>query len=186
MTTIRMATPADCQDLLHIYGQYIDTVITFDCQLPTEQEFQKRYEETATEYPVLVSVEDGRITGYASAHPYKDKEAYQWGAELSIYLDPAFTGKGIGDKLYEALLNVLKIQGIRTVYGCVTSPNPRSERLHDAFGFRLVGRFHSAGYKNGAWHDVMWFEKQIAPYDEAPQPFQPITEIPREIIEGLI
>lgn len=132
---IRFAAAADSSQLLKIYGQYIDTPITFEYVLPTEQEFTKRILDISQMYPYLVCLEGGEIIGYAYAHRQMQRAAYQWNAELSIYLDRCHTSRGIGKLLYCCLMDLLKLQGVKTVYGGVTLPNEKSERLHQALGF---------------------------------------------------
>ena len=178
MGEIRLAAAADAAALLGIYGQYIDTPITFECALPSEEAFRRRVAEYGAACPYLVWEEDGRILGYAYAHRLGERAAYQWSAELSIYLGRDSTGRGLGRRLYGALMELLRLQGVRTVYGCVTLPNAGSEGLHAAMGFRLTGTWHRAGFKCGAWRDVGWFEKTIAPYDPSPAPVRPIGEVP--------
>lgn len=175
--SIRFATADDAASLLAIYAQYIDTAITFECTLPSEEEFAHRILEISSEYPYLVSEEDGRIVGYAYAHRLKEREAYQWDAELSVYLDRSFTSKGLGKRLYGLVIDILKLQGIKTVYGVVVVPNEKSERLHESLGFSRIGVYHNTGYKCGKWHDVVWYDKQIAPYDDEPEPIVPIGRI---------
>ena len=178
MGEIRFAAAADAAALLGIYGQYIDTPITFECALPGEEAFRRRVAEYGAACPYLVWEEDGRILGYAYAHRLGERAAYQWNAELSIYLGRDSTGRGLGRRLYGALMELLRLQGVRTAYGCVTLPNAGSEGLHAAMGFRLTGTWHRAGFKCGAWRDVGWFEKTIAPYDPSPAPVRPIGEVP--------
>lgn len=178
MGEIRFAAAADAAALLGIYGQYIDTPITFECALPSEEVFRGRVAEYGAACPYLVWEEDGRILGYAYAHRLGERAAYQWSAELSIYLGRDSTGRGLGRRLYGALMELLRLQGVRTVYGCVTLPNAGSEGLHAAMGFRPTGTWHRAGFKCGAWRDVGWFEKTIAPYDPSPAPVRPIGEVP--------
>lgn len=176
---LRFAAEADSAALLGIYGQYLDTPVTFEYVLPTEAEFTARIRDIGGTYPYLVW-EDGRILGYAYAHRLGERAAYQWSAELSIYLGRDSTGRGLGRRLYGALMELLRLQGVRTAYGCVTLPNGASEGLHAAMGFHLAGTWHSAGYKCGAWHDVAWFEKEIAPHGWEPAPLRPIGAIPPE------
>lgn len=176
--TLRAADSGDIPALLHIYAQYIQTPVTFECVLPAEREFAARAAGISAVYPYLVWEEQGQIAGYAYAHRQMEREAYQWNAELSIYMDPAYTSRGIGKKLYAALMEILALQGVKTVYGGVTLPNERSERLHLGLGFRLLGTYHNTGYKCGAWHDVSWFEKQIAPYEADPAPITPMAQLP--------
>lgn len=184
--SIRLAAIKDVPSILKIYEQYIDTAITFEYNLPTEAEFAERLKNIYTIYPYLVSEEAGCIIGYAYAHKPMEREAYQWNAELSIYIDRSFVSKGHGKKLYTALIELLKLQGIKTVYGGVTVPNEKSERLHIGLGFKLLGTYHNTGYKCGAWHDVSWYEKQISAYDTEPDKVVPICNIPQEqVIETL-
>lgn len=177
---IRFAAPADSRALLKIYAQYINTPVTFECTLPTEPEFRARIAEIQTVYPYLVCHEGGRIIGYAYAHRQMARAAYQWNAELSVYLDEGYTSRGLGRALYGSLIEILKMQGIKTVYAGVTVPNQKSEGLHAALGFRRLGVYRNTGYKCGAWHDVAWFEKQIAPYNTEPSPVLPVHRLPRE------
>lgn len=183
---IRLATSADTAALRAIYAQYIDTAVTFAYTLPGEDEYRAAIEETARMYPYLVDEEDGRPTGYAYAHKLREREAYQWDAELSIYLDCAAVSRGLGTRLYSALLELLALQGVRTVYGIVTAPNERSFALHERMGFTLAGTLRRTGYKAGEWRDVRWYEKQIAPYDAEPAPLVPFADLPREAVEAVL
>lgn len=182
--TIRLAAPEDAGELLAIYAQYIHTPITFEYTLPTREEFARRVQETRAQYPYLVAEEGDRIVGYAYAHRLRERIAYQWAAELSIYLDPAARGRGTGKALYRRLLELLALQGVRTVYGCVTSPNPASQALHEGLGFALCGTFHRSGYKSGQWLDVLWYEKEIGAYDPDPQPLPDFPQVLGETAPG--
>lgn len=182
---LRLACPSDAPALLAIYRQYGDTPITFEYPLPSEAEFAARMAEICAVYPCLLALEDGSAAGYAYAHPFKERAAYQWGAELSVYLDRASTARGLGRRLYGALIELLRLQGVRTVYGCVTLPNTPSEHLHEAMGFRRAGVFRNAGYRLGAWRDVAWYEKEIAPYD-APTPLRTIREAEPAQMEAIL
>ena len=183
---IRLAIPNDSKAILGIYAQYIDTPVTFECRLPGVREFEARIATIMQHYPWLVAVEDGQIVGYAYAHRQMEREAYQWNAELSVYLDRSRTARGLGKRLYGTLIGILRLQGIRTVYGVVTVPNAPSERLHAAMGFRHLGTFCKTGYKGSCWHDVAWYGKQIAPYGTEPAPFIPLGGIAPEKLEAVV
>ena len=183
---IRLATVNDSNEILRIYGQYINTAITFEYVLPSEEAFKERVKSISSQYPYLVYEEEGKIIGYAYASRYKERAAYQWGAELSIYIDSNFTSKGIGKNLCLTLLELLKLQGVRTVYGCVTLPNQKSEKLQLSLGFEKIGIFRNAGYKCNKWRDIAWFEKSITSYDEKPKEFIPISEVSEDKILKLI
>lgn len=183
---IRFARIPDMAAMLEIYASYIDTPITFECELPEEQVFAKRMTDISVFYPCLACEEQGRIISYAYAHRPMAREAYQWNAELSVYLDPFYTSRGLGKKLYSVLMEILRLQGIRTVYGCVTVPNEKSEALHEGLGFRIIGTYCNAGYKAGKWQDVRWFEKAIAPYNVAPAPAVSMDAIPEESLRKIM
>lgn len=174
---IRFATTADTDGCLAVYAEYMETVITFETELPSHEAFAGRIRSYGAVYPWLVAEENGEILGYAYAHRAQERAAYGWNAELSIYLARRAAGRGLGTKLYGALLALLQKQGVRNVYGIVTLPNPASEALHRSFSFRTVGAYHRSGYKNGRWIDVGIFEKQIGSFDGAPEPLRPIGTI---------
>ncbi len=183
---IRFVSKADVPALLDIYRHYISTIVTFEYVLPGGEEFARRVDAVSQVYPYLVLEQDGRVLGYAYAHPIAERAAYGWGAELSIYLHPDAAGRGAGTRLYRVLMELLRLQGVRTVYGLVSSPNPASEGLHTAMGFRLMGVQQKAGYKNGRWIDLLWFEKAIAPYTPAPAPLVPVGRLPGEQVRAAL
>ena len=166
---IRFATEADAESIREIYAPYIDTPITFEEEVPTREEFLKRVRAIRSRYPYLVAEDAGELIGYAYAHELRERIAFQWNAELSVYLAPPAQGRGLGSALYGALIELLRLQGIKAAYGVVTSPNPASEHLHEAFGFSLMGVQPHAGYTCGAWHDMNWFVKEIASFEGDPQ-----------------
>ena len=186
MLHLRFASEADAPALLDIYRQYIDTSITFEYELPSTEKFAQRIRTFGAFYPYFVCEEDGKILGYAYAHRQAERAAYQWNAELSLYLDKDCRGQGVGRRMYAVLLNLLRLQGIRTVYALVTSPNEPSERLNKGMGFHLMGVQQNTGFKAGAWHGVSWFEKAIGVYDDAPQPPKSIHDIPAEQVQAVL
>lgn len=180
---LRFAAQEDVPALLDIYSRYIPTNITFEYTLPGREEFSRRVASISQTYPYLVIEEGRRPLGYAYAHRIAERAAYAWGAELSIYLHPDAAGRGLGKGLYRALMELLRLQGVRTVYGLVASPNPASEGLHRSLGFQLSGVQKNAGYKNGGWIDLLWFERAIAPYGPEPEPITPIGRLDPEQIQ---
>ena len=183
---LHFAGEKDIPALLDIYGQYIPTSVTFEYELPSQEEFSRRLASFSAVYPFLTAEEDGNVLGYAYAHRCAERAAYGWGAELSVYLRPEAAGKGLGARMYRALMDLLRLQGVRTVYGLVASPNPASEVMHTAMGFRLMGVQQKAGYKNGRWIDLLWFEKAIAPYTPAPAPLVPVGRLPGEQVRAAL
>lgn len=183
---LRFAAPEDVPALLAVYQNYIPTTVTFEYTLPSQEEFSRRVSSISAVYPYLVIADKGDILGYAYAHRIAERAAYGWGAELSVYLRPNAAGKGLGSRLYRVLIELLRLQGVHTVYGLVASPNPASEALHAAMGFRLMGVQQQAGYKNGRWIDLLWFERAIAPYDPDPAPLIPVRSLPQETVRAAL
>lgn len=177
---IRFAAAKDAAELLEVYAPYVTgTTVSFEYEVPAVEEFRRRVEETSARYPYLVWEEDGALLGYAYAHPYAARPAYQWSAELTVYLRQGVSRRGLGSQLYGALMELLRLQGVRNVYGCVTAENTASVAFHHALGFREAGRFSQVGYKLGRWLDVLWLEKALASGGE-PQPLVSFPQVDRE------
>lgn len=183
---LRPAEERDIPAILAIYQQYIDTPITFEEELPSLTAFTDRVHGIQTFYPYLAAEEDGRVIGYAYAHRQAERAAYRWNAELSVYLDRNHTGKGTGTRLYAALMELLRLQGIRTVYALVTAGNPASDGLHRAMGFRTMGIQKNTGYRCGAWRDVIWYEKTVGEYTDAPEPPVPFHSLSRSAVQTVL
>ena len=159
---IRIAVEADVPAILSIYAPYVtETTITFEYDVPTQEEFFRRFREITAEFPWLVWEEGGVILGYAYACRPFARTAYRWCAEPSIYLAPEAKGRGIGRKLYAALEELLKLLGYRMLYALITGENQPSVAFHEKLGYTFAGKLETAGYKMGRWCSVFWLEKQL-------------------------
>lgn len=175
---IRLAKMSDAAQILAIYAYYVEeTAISFEYDVPTLVEFQTRMEQVLARYPFFVAEEEGRIQGYAYAHPFVGRAAYDWGAETTIYLDKAARRQGLGRELYAALEQGLRQMGVVMMYACVGAVEQEDEYLtnnsanfHRHIGFRQVGEFKRAGRKFGRWYDMIWLEKQIGEFLAAQPP----------------
>ena len=169
MIEIRKAEMNDAERLLQIYDYYVkNTAITFEYETPSLEAFKTRMVNTMSRYIFLVIEKDGRIEGYAYAGVFKDRAAYDWSCETTIYLDRDQRKSGLGRMLYEALEKELKEMGILNLYACIGYPATEDEYLtknsavfHEHLGFTKVGEFHKCGYKFGRWYDMIWMEKII-------------------------
>ena len=174
---IRIASLRDAKALLHIYEYYVkNTAISFEYEVPTIEEFKSRMTNTLKKYPYLTAVKDNEILGYAYAGPFVGRAAYDWSAELTIYLAPKKRKQGIGKKLYKALEQALAESGIQNLYACIGYPEVPDEYLtknsaefHEHLGYTKAGQFHKCGYKFGRWYDMIWMEKLIGDHRAAPQ-----------------
>lgn len=167
---IRAASLEDAPTLLALYTPYVEkTAITFEYDVPSLQEFSKRIETTLKNFPYLVAEWEGEIVGYAYASSFKERAAYQWSVETSIYVQQNKKRMGIGRILYEVLEEILKEQHILNVNACVGVPVAEEDeyltydsvRFHERLGYHLAARFSKCGYKFHRWYDMVWLEKHI-------------------------
>lgn len=170
VANIRYAQVEDAASILKIYEPFIlSTSITFEYTVPSLEDFTKRIEGIFTKYPFFVYEDNGEVVGYCYANRFRERAAYNWDVEISIYIDPAHQRKGIATLLYERLLNECKKRGFHNAVGGITMPNEKSVQFHDKFGFRQVGIFTNSGFKQGAWYDVLFVEKNLTPCDGEPR-----------------
>ncbi len=173
---IRLATTSDAKQIQDIYQYYVEeTSATFETVPPSCAEMARRMTETLKNYPYLVCVEGEQIIGYCYASAHNPRAAYRFNACLAVYLRQGYQGRKIGVLLYKKLIKLLKLQGICNVYGCITSENEGSIKMHSNMGFTINGVFHKTGYKFDRWIDVTWMEKRI---QEIPTEFIPFSESP--------
>lgn len=168
---LRSATVADAERLLAIYAPYVTrTAITFEYDVPTVDEFRRRIARTLESYPYIVaeSAVDGSLLGYAYASRFKERAAYQFACETSIYVRQDVRGGGVGSALLAALEEGLVSRGVRSICACITYVQVAdpyltnaSMRFHERKGYRLVAHFHRSGFKFGRWYDVIWMEKLV-------------------------
>lgn len=173
---IRTAKTEDAQRLLEIYAPYVTgTAITFEYDVPSVEEFQRRIENTLQKYPYLVAEQEGEILGYAYASSFHTRAAYAWAVETSVYVRQDRKKLGIGRLLYEELERLLKQQNILNLYACIACPENEDEyltkdsvRFHERLGFELIGEFHQCGFKFNRWYNMVWMEKHIGDHVESP------------------
>jgi len=177
--SLRVATPEDASAIRSIYAPYVEsTPISFETEAPTTAEMADRIERIHEQYPWLVyESEEGSVRGYATAGPLRPMGAYGWTAELTVYVAEDAQWSGIGTVLYTTLLESLTEQGYYNAAAAVTLPNPASVQLHEKHGFEPVGTFPAVGNKDGEWHDVQWWYRQLAERPEDPVPPKPFSAI---------
>ena len=169
MMLIRNAKPEDAPRLVEIYSYYVkNTAVSFEYDVPSATEFTNRIKSTIEKYPYLVCEFDGKIVGYAYAGAYSAREAYSWTATTSIYIDKDYRRKGIGSRLYEALEERLKEQGIVNLLAGVAFCEQEDEYLthdskeyHLSKGYSQVAHMKSVGKKFDRWYDLLWFQKKL-------------------------
>jgi phosphinothricin acetyltransferase len=175
---IRLAAESDAAAMVDIYAPVVrDTVISFELVPPTVDEFRARVRDISAFAPFLVYEQDGRVVGYAYASKFRARAAYRFTVETTVYVHADFRGRGVGRALYDALLRCLRLQGFRRAIGGITLPNAASVGLHEATGFTKCAVFAKVGFKFGAWHDVGFWELELAPHVADPTEPRAIDEL---------
>ena len=157
----RPATPDDVGGISRIYRDVVlGSSISFEEVPPDPKEMSKRMLANPR-LPWLVASVGDVVVGYAYASRHRERAGYRWSAECSVYVDAPFRARGIGRRLYEALIDEVASLGYISLFAGIALPNAASTRLHASLGFESVGVFRAVGYKHGRWHDVAWLRRQL-------------------------
>ncbi len=167
MIRIRAATPADAAALREIYRPYVErTAISFEADVPSEEEFAGRIAKYANSWDWVVAEEDGACLGYAYGSAHRERAAYRWSVETSVYVHERHQRRGIATDVYAELLERLTTKGYCNAFAGIALPNDASVALHESLGFEMIGVFHRVGRKFDRWHDVAWLQRRLR--DEPP------------------
>lgn len=181
--SIRVARAEDAAGMLEIYAPHVSYgTCTFETVVPSREDFSQRIEKGLSRFPWIVFEENNRIGGYVYASTHREREAYQWTCECSVYVHPDLKGRGLGSKLYSVLFELLKSQGLFNVYAGISLPNEASIRLHEKCGFQHFAVYENVGYKLGAWQKVGWWKLQLLPYKLNPPPPLKFSMLPPSLI----
>ncbi|HWE22465.1 MAG TPA: arsinothricin resistance N-acetyltransferase ArsN1 family B [Myxococcales bacterium] len=160
---IRMARQTDAEALADIYRPIVaSTPISFELDPPDAAEMERRRKAVVAFAPWLV-FEEERVLGYAYASKHRERAAYQWCVDVSVYVAEDQRRRGVGRALYTSLLELLRLQGFYAAHAGVTLPNGASVALHESFGFRRVATYPAVGFKMGVWYDVGWWQLELRP-----------------------
>ncbi|MBB5714207.1 GNAT family N-acetyltransferase [Sphingomonas aerophila] len=178
MIALRAATPDDAGAIAAIYAPHVTAgIASFELEAPDAAIMAARMASAGELYPWLVATEgpDGAVLGYAYAGRFREREAYRWTVETTIYLASHAHRRGIGRQLYEALIATLTRQGFTQAIGAIALPNPGSVALHETLGFVHAGTLAAVGYKLGQWADVGYWQRALAPAALPPAEPLPVT-----------
>jgi phosphinothricin acetyltransferase len=167
---IREATEKDAAAILAIYEPYIlNTAITFEYVTISLEVMLQRMRTVQEQFPWLVCEIDGEVVGYAYCSRFKERAAFDWDCECSVYVNEKAHRKGVATALYEKLFELVTEQGYYTIYSLITNSHGSSIALHKKFGFNEVGVYEKTGYKFGQWWDLLVMEKRIHSFEETPE-----------------
>ena len=187
MLTFRLAQEKDAPELLQIYAPYVEkTTFSFECEVPSREEFAGRIKAIGGFYPYLIAEEEGKILGYAYAHRFAERKAYDWSAEVTVYVEKERRQNGVGRKLYEKLLDLLRLQHIVTAYAAVTSSNTASIRFHEKLGFKVAGTYPETGYKFNQWLGLTWLDLKLVTPPDRPLPICPLKEVDQAKVREIL
>lgn len=162
---IRKAVESDIPRLLEIYNyEVINGVSTLDLTPKSLEEWETWFAlHQTSKHPLLIAETDGKISGYATLSPYRQKEAYKTTAELSVYIAPEFRRQGVASALMEEILGLARENGsLHLIVSVITSGNAASEALHKKFGFSYCGTIHEAGFKHGEFRSIDNYELRLS------------------------
>lgn len=169
---IRFAQPEDAADIRAIYAPNVEsTAISFELRAPTVEEMAVRIAKISPQYPWLVGEIDGIVAGYVYACQHRERAAYRWAVDVTVYVDGAFRRRGVGRALYASLIALVRQQGYTKAFAGITLPNAGSVGLHESVGFVPLVVYKKVGHKLGEWRDVGWWELDLR--DEAGEPAEP-------------
>ena len=179
MIAIRAATPADAGAIAAIYAPYVlSGTVSFETEAPDARAIRNRMASSDGLYPWLVATtgpdEGDGVLAYAYATKFRDRPAYRYAVETSVYVSGAAQGQGTGRLLYEALIDTLRAQGFVQALGIIALPNDASIKLHEAVGFRRAGVLREVGFKHNRWVDIGFWQCELneaAVPPEEPRPF---------------
>ena len=169
---------AGSADLAAITAIYRDAVVfgtgSFELEPPDEADMTERHERiTAQGYPYLVASEGADVLGFAYAFAYRDRPAYRFTVENSVYVHADCRGRGVGAALLARLIAETEERGYRQMVAVIgDSANVASIRLHQRAGFIQTGTLHAAGWKHGRWLDVVLMQRRLGAGDTT-APFEP-------------
>ena len=175
---IRIARDEDAAIIHAIYAPSVtDGVATFETGLPGVAAMRERIRTRLQHYPWLVWEEAGDVLAYAYAGRFRERAAYGWIAETSIYVHADAHRRGIARRLYGSLLDVMRLQGINQAVGVITLPGTVSVAMHEAMGFSAAGVWRQCGYKLGQWWDVGVWQKELQAPAVIPTPVIPFPQL---------
>ena len=173
---IRVAHAEDAAAIHAIYDLSVaHGVATFETAPPGVPVMRERIVARLAQYPWLVWERDGEVLAYAYASRFRERAAYDWIAETSIYVREDAQRRGIARRLYAVLLDAMRLQGLNQAVGVITLPGGASVRMHEAMGFEPAGVWRQSGYKLGRWWDVGVWQKTLQAPPEQPAPVTPFA-----------
>ena len=162
MTVVRPATPADLPGAAAIYDDQVRSGIsTFDLEPPPVSYWQHHLASTEPGDHFLVADDEGDVVGFAYSSAYRPRPGYRLTRETSVYLDERARGQGLGRRMYDALLDRMRADGMHVVLALVALPNPASIALHEACGFDHLGTMREVGRKFDRWLDTAWYQQVL-------------------------
>lgn len=173
---IRPVVVTDAESISAIYAHHVrHGSASFDTiPLSAEETRSKIARITGERLPFLAAVDGADLLGYAYATRFRDRPAYGFTCEDSIYIDPQATGRGVGTRLLAALIDAATTRGFRQMIAVIGGGEPASVALHAKLGFAHAGTMRSVGRKFGAWRDTVYMQRPLGEGDESPPLQEPV------------
>ena len=177
MIRIRLAEDRDAEAIAAIYAPHVTRgVASFEETAPDADEIRARMAKIAGQYPWLVAEEGEAVLGYAYACQFRERSAYRWAVETTVYVADGAQRRGVGQLLYRALIDALRAQGFTQAIAAISLPNDASVKLHELVGFKRAGVYREIGWKQSRWVDVGLWQLQLADPPHPPPEPRPFRE----------
>lgn len=161
--SVRTASDGDIPAITAIYRHAVlEGTASYEIEPPDESEMRRRFLAlVGSGFPYLVAERDGQVLAYAYAGPFRQRPAYRWTVEDSVYVSPEAQGLGLGRMLLEALVGACETRGFRQLLAVIGGAHPASVALHERLGFQHAGRIEGSGFKHGRWLDTVLMQRAL-------------------------
>ena len=184
MSALRVARAQDAEAVCAIYAPIVETTsISFELTASSAPKMAQRIINAMQMYPWLVEeTADGAIAGYAYASRHRARGVYGWSVDVTVYVAETSRRRGVGGRIYTALLDTLRVQGFRAAFAGIALPNAASVALHETLGGAPVGIYRAVGHKLGDWRDVGWWRRALYDDDAPPHPAIPFRDLDASLL----
>ncbi|MFA4849882.1 MAG: N-acetyltransferase family protein [Methanoregula sp.] len=160
--TFSPLNPADGNEVIDLFNYYVEQSFAAYPEQKVPYDYFSIFLESCRNYPSVISkTPDGSVAGFGLLRAHNPMPAFRHTAEITYFIRPDLTGKGLGSQMLNYLETAGKTQQIATILASISSLNERSIRFHEKHGFTECGRFVKVGIKNGVVFDTVWMQKFI-------------------------
>ena len=185
MIAIRAARPEDAAAIAAIYAPHVVSgTASFEVEAPDARQMRSRMAASDGLYPWIVATngeaddeDGGGVLAFAYAGKFRERPAYRYAVETTVYVTSATQGQGVGRLLCQSLIDTLRTQGFTQAIAAIALPNDYSIRLHESVGFRRAGVYREVGFKHDRWIDVGIWQRELHEPSVPPVEPKPFSDV---------